>query len=71
MESKFTWLMKFGKHKDQLIIDVCKKDLKYMEWLMLQPWLDETLKNYIIECLNELDAVKEKSEKLKKLTNNK
>lgn len=43
------WTMRFGKYKGLTIEDVWNRDPKYIHWILLEPWINQKLKSYIIQ----------------------
>ena len=43
------WSIRFGKHKGKTLELIWQEDPKYIQWLMLEPWIDQKLKNYIVK----------------------
>lgn len=47
-EAPKPWTMRFGKYKGLTIEEVWSRDAKYIHWILLEPWIDQKLKSYII-----------------------
>jgi len=52
-------MLSFGKYKDESLIDIYKKDEKYLKWLVTQPWFKIKFKDLYGEAVSLLAKNKE------------